>query len=101
MEEFYSERLIIRPSDVSMADALADYYTRNRAFFVTSRGAVIILNTKTWKKQADFYGFSAYCPDSGELYRLKNAYMPFREEENGIIKIKVNTLDEYLQSLDR
>ncbi len=34
MEEFYSERLIIRPSDVSMAEALADYYTRNRAFFV-------------------------------------------------------------------
>ena len=88
-------------SSVTLNLSIYEDPARNRAFFVTSRGAVIILNTKTWKKQADFYGFSAYCPDSGELYRLKNAYMPFREEENGIIKIKVNTLDEYLQSLDR
>ena len=33
MEEIITERLIVRPSDVSMAEALADYYARNREFF--------------------------------------------------------------------
>ena len=75
--------------------------TRNRVFFVTSQGAVMLLSTDTWKKQADFNGFSAYCPENEELYRLKNEYMSFDEETNEVIKIKVNTLQEYLQSLDR
>lgn len=75
--------------------------TRNRVFFVTSQGAVMLLSTDTWKKQADFNGFSAYCPETEELYRLKNEFMSFDEETNEVIKIKVNTLDEYIQSLDR
>ena len=75
--------------------------TRNRVFFVTSQGAVMLLSTDTWKKQADFNGFSAYCPETEELYRLKNEFMSFDEETNEVIKIKVNTLQEYLQSQDR
>ncbi|MBO4922326.1 MAG: TIR domain-containing protein [Lachnospiraceae bacterium] len=74
---------------------------RHRTFFVTSRGAVILLNSDTWKKQADFFGYSAYCPETGELYRIKNEFLTNKEEKEEIIKIKVNTLQDYLQSFDR
>ncbi|MCR4992384.1 MAG: TIR domain-containing protein [Lachnospiraceae bacterium] len=66
----------------------------DRIFFVTSEKAVIMVNTQTWEKQADFAGFDAYCLKTGDIYRIKNSGIGFSEEDDSIIKVKAYTLSE-------
>ena len=67
---------------------------RNRVYFKTSRNAVICIDTKYWKKVADFAGMDAFCPDTNEIYRLKINTLSFREETEGILRCPAYTLEE-------
>ena len=69
-------------------------YSRDRIFFVTSKGAVMLISTSTWKKLADFKGLDAYVHKTGEIYRVKNLDLNFAEEYDEIIKVKAYTLRE-------
>ena len=75
---------------------------RNRIFlYITDSVApgveAIILNTETWEKQADFSGFSTFCPKTNEIYKIKNRYMEFKDEKDAIISVKAYTLDDLIE----
>lgn len=68
--------------------------TRGRCYFKTSRNTVICVDTRFWKKVADYKGMDAFCPGTNEIYRLKINTLYFREEREGILRYKALTLEE-------
>ncbi|MBO4781148.1 MAG: TIR domain-containing protein [Lachnospiraceae bacterium] len=81
------------PATMLQVSCIPDY-SRDRIFFVTSKGAVMLISTSTWKKLADFKGLDAYVHKTGEIYRVKNLDLNFAEEYDEIIKVKAYTLRE-------
>ena len=57
----------------------------------------MMLSTTTWEKKADFCGFTAFCPDTNEIYKFKNTFMYFDDEKDEIIKGKAYTLDDLIE----
>ncbi|MCR5203662.1 MAG: TIR domain-containing protein [Lachnospiraceae bacterium] len=76
---------------------IAEDPERKRIFFYTTNGAAKCLSTETWKLRSEFFGFSAFCPETNEIYRLKNWYMDFIEEDDDVIKVKAYTLDDLIE----
>ncbi|MBR5180213.1 MAG: TIR domain-containing protein [Lachnospiraceae bacterium] len=75
---------------------------RNRVFLYTNDGGIsgknaLALSTITWEKTADFIGFTAFCPETNEIYKFKNNYMSFIDEKEEIIKGKAYTLDDLIE----
>ena len=69
---------------------------RDRVFLYTYDGGysgmnAMALSTTTWEKKADFCGFTAFCPDTNEIYKFKN------DEKDEIIKGKAYTLDDLIE----
>jgi hypothetical protein len=72
----------------------------DRIFFVTSKKAVMVISTVTWKKTADFRGFDAFSHKTGEIFRVMNSGMVMNEEENSVIKVIAYTLDDLIAKAD-
>lgn len=67
---------------------------RNRVYFMTSRSAVICIDTRFWKKVADFNGMDAFCKGTNEIYRIKMYSLSFHEETEGILRCRAYTLED-------
>ena len=76
---------------------MAEDPERNRLFFYTSGSAAMCISTVTWKKQSEFFGFDAFCPETNEIFRIKNSHAYFKEDENAILKVKAYTLDDLIE----
>ncbi len=75
---------------------------RDRVFLYTYDGGnfglnALVLSTTTWEKKADFSGFTAFCPETNEIYKFKNTYMDFVDEKDEIIKGKAYTLEDLIE----
>lgn len=68
-----------------------------RLYFVADEQNAICINTKYWKKTADFCGLDAYCPATNEIYVMKYHNLTFREEQEGILRCLARTLEELEQ----
>ena len=75
---------------------------RDRVFLYTYAGGnsgmnALVLSMTTWEKRADFGGFTAFCPETNEIYKSKNTYMDFVDEKDEILKGKAYTLDDLIE----
>jgi hypothetical protein len=55
------------------------------------------ISTLTWEKQSEFFGFDAFCPETNEIYKIKNSQTVFKEDENAVLKVKAYTLDDLIE----
>lgn len=75
---------------------------RERVFLYTYEGGnsgmtAMVLDTNTWEKKADLCGFTAFCPETNEIYKFKNTYMDFVDEKDEILKGKAYTLEDLIE----
>lgn len=76
---------------------MAEDTERNRLFLYTSGSAAMCISTLTWEKQSEFFGFDAFCPETNEIYKIKNSQTVFKEDENAVLKVKAYTLDDLIE----